>query len=612
MFATLVVGFSLGLGLQTLPFVNGAVITDPLLASNKTFDYIVVGGGLAGLTVAGRLSESASITVLVIEAGSDNRQDPRVYDIYRYGQAFQSELDWSYPTDQKKSIRAGKTLGGSSSINGAAWTRGLKQQYDSWIQLLDPADAGSGWDWNGMFSYMKKVSSPLLSPSFLTSSASLMNLAQAEAFSAPNSGQKAKGANSIAAYHGTVGPVQVTFPDLMYGGPQQPAFASAMVKLGLKKYKDLNGGTPNCVSFTPNSINPHDQDHRSSSATAYLSPVESTRTGWTTLVGQQVTKILFSPSTILPRVATGVQFGTASGQRYTAHARKEVILAAGSIGSPALLQLSGIGDATALSKLGIPSIIDLKTVGKNLQEQTLNSVGAGGTNFNFGGSGPSDVIAYPNIYELFGSNAATVVASIQNSLSSWASSQAGSALSAAALQTIYKVQANAIINDKAPVAEMFYNNGSPAKIGLLIWQLLPFSRGTVSIISSNPFTKPQTNVNYFSVDFDLTVQVGVARMARRVFQTAPLSTLSTGETIPGFKNVPDSAVHGSDADWRKWIRSHFFPEVSASWILKLLVYDTKNVRVVDASVMPLQVSAHLSSSLYGIAEKAADIIKSAQ
>ena len=119
--------------------------------------------------------------------------------------------------------------------------------------------------------------------------------------------------------------------------------------------------------------------------------MESQRTGWTTLTGQQVTKILFSPSTALPRVATGVQFGTASGQRYAAYARKEVILAAGSIGvslvsnvrwmcttdradrmlpqSPALLQLSGIGDATALSKLGIPSVIDLKTVGKNLQEQ---------------------------------------------------------------------------------------------------------------------------------------------------------------------------------------------------------------------------------------------------
>ena len=133
--------------------------------------------------MANRLSENPATSVLVIEAGNDDRKDPRVYDIYQYTVAFNTELDWSYPTDQHKSIRAyvlvpmlfalesllliilvrpscsfsGKTLGGSSSINGAAYTRGTKEQYDSWSQLLDPADQNLGWDWNGMFSYMKKV-----------------------------------------------------------------------------------------------------------------------------------------------------------------------------------------------------------------------------------------------------------------------------------------------------------------------------------------------------------------------------------------------------------------------------------------------------------------------
>ena len=141
-----------------------------------------------------------------------------------------------------------------------------------------------------------------------------------------------------------------TCSNLMYGGPQQPAFASVMTQFGLVHYKDLNGGTPNCVSFTPNaclnhfcpritltvvplqSINPQDSDHRSSSASAYLTPVESRRKGWTILVGHQVTKILFVPNTGAPRTATGVQFGTSSGATYTAYARKEVILAAGAIG----------------------------------------------------------------------------------------------------------------------------------------------------------------------------------------------------------------------------------------------------------------------------------------
>ncbi|KAF9517618.1 GMC oxidoreductase [Hydnum rufescens UP504] len=604
----------LAVGFGALSGVLGGVITDPTLVSNHTYDYIIVGGGLTGLTVAGRLTENPNIQVLVIEAGNDDRTNPVVYDIYRYGDAFGTKLDWSYPADQGRSILAGKTLGGSSSINGAAWTRGLKQQYDSWLQLLDPADANSGWDWNGMFSYMKK----------------------AESFTPPNSGQLAKGANSISSYHGFTGPVHAAFPlyglssKLMYGGPQEPAFASVMVKFGLVKYKDLNGGTPNCVSFTPDSngrafvVNqPRGLGSPVILRVAYLSPVESQRKGWTTLVGQQVTKILFNPSTALPRVATGVQFGTSSGKRFTALARKEVILAAGAIGSPKVLQLSGIGDAAALSSLGIQSVVNLPTVGKNLQEQTLSALGAGGTNFNVGGSGPSDVIAYPNLYQLFGSQASAMVNHITQSISAWASSQAKSALSASALQTIFGIQANLIIQDNAPVAELFQVTNYPDKLGTIIWPLLPFSRGTVQITSSNPFVPPKTTVNYFSVDFDLSTQIAAARMVRRSFQTSPLSGLSTGETVPGFSTVPDDANHGSDANWTKWIKSQFssvaHPIATCAMMsrslggvvdARLRVYDTQNVRVVDASIMPLQISAHLSSTLYGIAEKAADIIKS--
>lgn len=156
-----------------------------------------------------------------------------------------------------------------------------------------------------------------------------------------------------------------------------------------------------------------------------------------------------------------------------------------------------------------------------------------------------------------------------------------------------------------------------------MWQLLPFSRGNVSIISDNVFTKPKVTVNFFNVDFDLAVQTAGVRLARRILNNRAFSSISSGEDIPGIETVPEDGHGGSDSAWQEWIQNGFNPvshpigtapmmrrDLGGVVDAKLRVYDTTNLRVVDASILPIQISAHLSSTLYGVAEKAADIIKS--
>ncbi|SPO27703.1 related to Glucose oxidase [Ustilago trichophora] len=619
-----------GLVLISISSTSAAVITDASRVSNKAYDYVIVGGGLAGLTVANRLSSDSSVSVLVIEAGNDDRNNVDIYNVDNYGKAFGTDLTFKFNTvpqvgGHAKAPLGGRTLGGSTSINGAAWNRASKAQYDALGPLMFNSTDG-GWNWDGLLGYMKR----------------------SEKFVAPNDQQKQLGARWDPSVHGTNGPLEIAFSQIrnnnnrkrsiggptqmwkrMFTGPQQAAFIKAVGEtLGVQQVDDQCSGNANSVAYTPNSISVNGK--RVSSASAYYTPVQN-RKNLDVLTGTRAKNLLWDFSSGSTKKSSGVVVQQSKdGNQIRVLANREVILAAGALNTPTLLQRSGIGAKSDLDSIGVDQKVDLPGVGKNLQDQTMTTIGSRG-NINYSGGGPSAAIAMPNVEQIM-SNATDVRNWINSNLDSWASQlvSQGHVVSKDSVKAQWKSAISLIFDKKAPVVELFFDTGFPANsYGLDVWTLLPFSRGSIRATSQNPFDSARIDPNYFGLPIDMDMQVASLRASRKVLKNQNLKQLTyNGETTPGFDLIPDGTYSGRYSRWESWILgntpsggsgysavSHQLgtaamgkKEMGGVVDGQFKVYGTQNVRVVDASVLPVQVSAHLSSTLYGIAEKAAETI----
>ncbi|TQN70513.1 Glucose oxidase [Colletotrichum shisoi] len=589
-----------GLLLTTSALLSGAAAAAVRFTnSTNSPDYVIVGGGTSGLALANRLSENPAVSVLIIEAGGSVFDNVNVTNPNGYGLAFGTDIDFAFQTTNQtygggsvQTMRAAKALGGTSTINGMAYTRAEASQIDAWEQL-----GNEGWNWDALLPYYLK----------------------SEHFQTPEPARQVAGHLEYQAeLHGEDGPLLTGWTYGQANGTVPAVLNATFQNLGLPWNEDVNGGNMVGFSVFPRTV---DQERavREDAARAYYYPYQN-RTNLRVLLNTRAQKLTWRDNATVP-TADGVEVISANGSSSVVKARKEVILSAGALVSPLLLELSGVGRPSVLRQHGIRTVVDLPTVGENLQDQMNNGLSFDTKNFTVDGS--LTTVAYPSVAHIFDDDddddIEAVAARIKEALPAYAATVAsanGNVTRAADLLEFFEMQWSLIFESRIPVAEVLVN-AAEGTWSSEYWGLLPFARGSVHIGEAST-SNAVINPNYFLLDWDLLEQVQVAKFIRKLYGTAPFSALAGTETRPGADVVPEDAdVEGGEGYIKGNYRSNFHPVGTAAMMSRekggvvdanLKVYGTSNVRVVDASVLPFQVCGHLVSTLYAVAERAADLI----
>jgi choline dehydrogenase-like flavoprotein len=559
---------------------------------------IIVGGGTAGLAVASRISVGLpKLSVLVIEAGPDGRDVPGITVPGRKGSTLGGKYDWNLTTIAQPSANnrvfsqnRGKVLGGSSALNLMTWDRTTVAELDAWEKL-----GNKGWNWNSLYPAMLKCETFLPSPAYGD-----------EGF-------------------GTTGPVRTLINRIF--PRHQSTWYPTFNGLGLQTNNESLNGNNIGVSTQPGNVNPN---YTRSYAPEYLKLAKS---NLALKLEARVSKVNFKGKTA---VGVTLEDGT------VLNARKEVILSAGSFQTPGLLELSGIGNATLLKSLGISVVKDLPSVGENFQDHIRIQA-----SFQLKPEYPSfDVLKNTTraAAELALYNAGQV--SLYDYTASgysyfpWSTVSNDTAAKMRALvegdksltspvDKVKKSYLSAPLSSSVPQLEVIFSDGytglkgypaaDSSLFGIGTFSLIgvvqhPLSKGNVHISSRDINVKPVINPNYLSHPYDLQAATTLAKYLRTIASAQPMRDVWTEEYEPG------KAVQ-TDDDWKKYALANtlsiYHPIGTAALLPEkdggvvnpdLKVYGIKGLRVVDASIIPLLPSAHLQTLVYGIAEKAADMI----
>ncbi len=523
------------------------------------YDYIIVGAGSAGCVLANRLSASGKHSVLLLEAGPVDRS-PWIRIPLGYGKLFKDpRYNWLFRSEPQAGLDGrviaqprGKVLGGSSSINGLVYIRGQREDFDAWRHAGNP-----GWGWDDVLPYFRR------------------------------SEDQSRGADVL---HGQGGPLAVS--DQQEEHPLCDAFIAAAAQQGIVRNDDFNGEHQEGAGYFQTTSR---HGLRCSSAVAYLHPA-ARRPNLRVRTTALVRRVLFEG-----RRARGVEWSGEGGIEQ-ARARSEVILCAGALQSPQLLELSGVGQGERLQALGIPVVQHLPGVGEDFQDhlQVRTVWRARGT-------------------RTINDELRTSLGKLRAGLRYVLARKGPLAVSAGYAGAFYRTRPEL----SRPDVQVHFVLFSTSRMGerldpwsgfsASVCHLQPRSRGTVHLRSPDPSQAPAIDPNYLADELDRTTNVAGLRILRRIIGSAALAPYVESEVEPG---APVQTGDDLLAFCRKVGASIYHPSCSARMgsddravvDARLRVHGVEGLRVVDASVMPAVVSGNSNAAVIMIAEKAADMI----